>query len=83
MTKEGSIVHKFKVADGTGSIHLALFDQVGEAVSPGDILCISGGYASNHHTRLTLNRGRLGHVTKTGEFTMVFTEEPDMSRPQD
>ena len=78
VTKEGNVLSRVLVADQSGSIYLSLFNEVGEAVKPGDILSLDG-YASLYRGSLSLYVGRGGRVRRSGEITMMFSEEPNMS----
>lgn len=77
--KDGSVVRKCRVADKTGSITFSLWNEQAEAVEAGDILRLVKGYASLWKGTLVLYSGKYGHLEKIGEFTMVFSEQPDMS----
>ena len=57
---------QYRVADATGSIQFAAWGAVGAAIKPGDILRLTGGYATRYRGRLTLNRGHQGRVIKEG-----------------
>jgi hypothetical protein len=78
VTKEGNILSRVLVADQSGSIYLSLFDEVGEAIKPGDILSLDG-YTSLYRGSLSLYVGRGGRIRRTGEIIMLFSEEPNMS----
>lgn len=43
-TKEGHEIRTFKVADKTGSVNMCVWDELGAAITPGDICRISRGY---------------------------------------
>jgi hypothetical protein len=79
--KDGSIVRRCRVADKTGSIYFSLWNEQAEAVESGDILRLVKGYASLWKGTLVLYSGKYGQLEKIGEFTMVFSELPDMSDP--
>ncbi|XP_076440290.1 SOSS complex subunit B1-A-like [Babylonia areolata] len=80
-TKDGHYVRTVKVADKTGSMNMSVWDQVGDAVQPGDICKLLKGYASLWKNALTLYTGKSGEIWKWGEFTYVFNEIPNFSEP--
>lgn len=47
-TKDGSTVIQYLVADASGSIQASFWDEKAEALQPGDIFRIKGGYVFNH-----------------------------------
>ena len=77
-TKDNHAVHVLRVADETGSILFALYDQPGSDAKPGDILRITSGFVIlfKKHMRLAC---RNGSVVRTGRVCMSFKKEPDMS----
>eukprot|EP00053_Salpingoeca_punica_P019895 m.204240 g.204240 ORF g.204240 m.204240 type:complete len:127 (+) comp17743_c0_seq6:32-412(+) len=81
VTKDGHRLTLFLVADKTAAAHLTLFNRIGSAVKPGDILRLVGGYCSLHQHRPTLYVGQRGVIEKIGEFTMHFVETPNISEP--
>eukprot|EP00052_Salpingoeca_macrocollata_P035234 m.13970 g.13970 ORF g.13970 m.13970 type:complete len:113 (-) comp7706_c0_seq1:192-530(-) len=78
-THDGRQVTLWLVADKTAAIQLCLYDEVGNAVTAGDILRLTGGHCTLHKTSLSLFVGPDGKLEKIGEFTMVFTEKPNLS----
>ncbi|XP_003383005.1 PREDICTED: SOSS complex subunit B1-like [Amphimedon queenslandica] len=78
-TKDGSTVRKCRVADKTGSIIFSVWNREGEAISTGDIIRLTKGYSSLWKGNLVLYCGKYGLVERLGDFTMVFSETPDMS----
>lgn len=80
-TKDGHDVRTVKVADKTGSMNMSVWDQVGDALQPGDICKLLKGYASVWKDALTLYTGKSGEIWKWGEFTYVFNELPFYSEP--
>lgn len=80
-TKDGSVVRKCRVADKTASISFSLWNEQAEAVEPGDILRLTKGYSSLWKGSMVLYSGKYGILEKIGEFTMVYSETPDMSDP--
>nr|CAB3264184.1 SOSS complex subunit B1-like [Phallusia mammillata] len=80
-TKDGLEVRSCKVADKTGSINLSIWGEHGSFIQPGDILALSRCYAVLFKNCLTLYVGKLGSLTKVGDFCMVFNEVPDISEP--
>jgi ssDNA-binding replication factor A large subunit len=45
-TKDGNTVVQYLVADSSGSIQASLWDEKGEALQPGEIFRIKGGFVS-------------------------------------
>lgn len=76
--KDGHLVHSFKIADGTGSATLTLWDRVGADVDEGDILLVLGGFVTMYQNEIRL-ACRIGLVMRQGRFTMTFAEAPDHS----
>ncbi|GBG78382.1 hypothetical protein CBR_g26410 [Chara braunii] len=70
------------VADSTAAVHLQLWGSEIDAFKPGDIVRLTNGIFSFHKTNLVLRAGKKGHLEKIGEFCMLFTEHPNMSRLQ-
>ncbi|XP_049847842.1 SOSS complex subunit B2 isoform X2 [Schistocerca gregaria] len=66
-TKEGGIIVQHLVADSTASITASLWDEKGEALQPGDIFIMNGGYASLYKTSLMLYCSRYGSIERVGE----------------
>lgn len=78
--KSGDVIHQFLVADQTGSIKCNFFGEHGNQLRSGDIVYMSGIYATLYkETTLTLYTGKRSKVFKIGEFFMIFVEEPRMS----
>lgn len=61
---------------------MSLWDEYCDAVQPGDICVITGGSCQFFRTESTLYVGKTGKLERTGEFTMLFSETPNMSRVQ-
>jgi ssDNA-binding replication factor A large subunit len=78
-TKDGNTVVQYLVADASGSIQASFWDEKAEALQPGDIFRVKGGYTTIFKTSMVLYCSRNGVLERLGEFTMVFTEEPKMS----
>lgn len=81
VTKENREVRTCKVADATASINVSIWDEPGKLIAPGDIVCLTKGYASVWRNCLTLYSGKNGDIQKIGEFCMVFNEQVNMSEP--
>ena len=80
-TKEFHDVRSAKVADKTGCINLSVWDEAGQAIQPGDIIKLVNGYAAVWKSCLTLYTGKIGEISKVGEFCLVFSEIPNFSEP--
>eukprot|EP00056_Hartaetosiga_gracilis_P007926 m.113949 g.113949 ORF g.113949 m.113949 type:complete len:115 (+) comp12806_c1_seq1:42-386(+) len=77
--RDGKELVRYRVADKTGSVILPLFQPFIGHVQGGDILKLSNGYATIYEKRLHLYVGP-GTIQKIGEFTMTYTDSPDMSK---
>lgn len=78
----GPLVSVALVADATAAVHLQLWGNECDAFLPGDIIRLTNGVFSFHKTNLVLRAGKKGQLEKTGEFTMVFSENVNMSKLQ-
>jgi len=78
----GPLVSVALVADATAAVHLQLWGNECDAFLPGDIVRLTNGVFSFHKTNLVLRAGKKGQLEKTGEFTMVFSENVNMSKLQ-
>lgn len=56
----------------TGSMIMVLWDDVGRAVQPADILRLSFGYASLNKRHLTLYIGKFGRIEKLGRCVTLM-----------
>ncbi|CDW58940.1 hypothetical protein TTRE_0000726901 [Trichuris trichiura] len=66
-TRDGHDVRLIRIADQTGSVNLSAWDEIGSALSVGDICRLVNGYAGYHRGCLTVNCGKLGELRKIGE----------------
>lgn len=80
---QGSIVQTWLVADETGSVEMALYDQHVAAFAGGNILRLLNGYSSLHRGQLRLYVGAAGQLRRVGDFTMRYSEQPNMSNAMD
>ena len=80
---QGSIVQTWLVADETGAVEMALYDQHAAAFSEGNILRLLNGYSSLHRGQLRLYVGAAGQLRRVGDFTMRYSEQPNMSNAMD
>lgn len=72
-------VCEVKVADGTGSILLSLWDdQIGK-IAAGDIISIQNGYISVVRNSMRLNIGKYGKMLLSEETLSEVNTEPNMS----
>lgn len=78
--ENGPLVSVALVADATAAVHLQLWGPECDAFQPGDIVRITNGVFSFHKTNLVLRAGKKGQLEKIGEFTMVFSENVNMSK---
>ncbi|VDM16680.1 unnamed protein product [Hydatigera taeniaeformis] len=77
--KDGNEVRTVKVADRTGCINMSVWNEKGNLIAPGDIIQLTQGNTTVRNGCLTLNVGRYGELVKTGEFCLLFSEQPDCS----
>lgn len=80
-TKSGGEVRTIRVADKTGSVNVAIWNEIGSYLRSGDICRLINGFTSVHHNSLCLTCGRFSELQKVGEFCMTFSEVPFMSTP--
>ncbi|KAH7440377.1 hypothetical protein KP509_04G104300 [Ceratopteris richardii] len=80
--ENGSLLSLCLVADQSASVHLQLWGSECDFFQPGDIVRISRGIFSSYSGNMILRAGRKGKLEKIGEFTMVFSEFPNMSKVQ-
>ncbi|PAA62233.1 hypothetical protein BOX15_Mlig017514g2 [Macrostomum lignano] len=78
-TKDGNEVRNVSIADRTGRMTLALWNDHGRQVHPGDICRVLNGLTTVFKQEMTLNVGKNGELQKTGDFMMVFSEKPNLS----
>jgi hypothetical protein len=78
-TKDNHSVHVLRVADETGSVLLTLYDQIGQAAKPGDILRIMCGFVTLFKKSMRL-ACKVGSVHRIGRVRMVAHQQPDMSK---
>eukprot|EP01114_Cavostelium_apophysatum_P017443 TRINITY_DN5182_c0_g1_i1.p1 TRINITY_DN5182_c0_g1~~TRINITY_DN5182_c0_g1_i1.p1 ORF type:complete len:146 (-),score=9.03 TRINITY_DN5182_c0_g1_i1:30-467(-) len=80
-TKENNIMAHALVADASACVNLSLWDTDAEWMQPGDIFQLRGGYSTLFKNSLVLYSGkRHGSMERTGEFTMLFVESPNISQ---
>ena len=79
--KNGSKITTFLVGDESGSIHCNFFDNVSNFIKEGDILFITGAYASIFDNHIVLYQPKIGYgnVSKIGEFFLIFSLKPNIS----
>jgi ssDNA-binding replication factor A large subunit len=78
-TKDGHEVRSVRVADKTGSINLSVWNELGSVLKEGDIIKLTGCFTQIWKLQMQLKVHPKGSITKTGEFMMIFNEQPDMS----
>jgi ssDNA-binding replication factor A large subunit len=79
-TKDKHEIFDLLVSDTSGSIELVLWNEDGKYIRPGDILLITSGYVTLFKNILKLYVSKFGTVKRIGEFTMLFQEEPNLSK---
>ena len=80
--KNGSHITQYLVGDDTGCIQCNFYDDIGDIVQEGDILFLSGAYASIFKQHLILYTAKygLGKIIKLNEFFMTFSKIPNLSK---
>jgi len=69
----------FHVADSTACVIFNIWGSQGESIEPADIFVLHDGYSAIFRDQLTLYMGKRGRIERTGRFTMLHTEVPNMS----
>ena len=79
--KNGSHITQYLVGDDTGCIQCNFYDEIGDIVQEGDILFLSGAYATIFKQHLILYTAKygLGRIIKLNEFFMTFSKKPNLS----
>lgn len=67
-------------ADQTAAVHLVLWGDECDYFQPGDIVRLTNGIFSTFYGNMVLRAGRKGKLEKVGEFTMLYAENPNMSK---
>lgn len=78
-TNDGKEVKGYKVGDKTGCVDISVWGEYCQLIEPGDILLMHNCYAKLYRNKLTVYRSKTGKITKLGEFTLLFNDQPDMS----
>lgn len=78
-TKDGHDVHELRVADGTGCITLVLWDEIGQAAKPGDVLLINGGFVLMFQQTMRLGC-KVGTVRRVGFCDLPVRYSPNYSK---
>ena len=79
-TADGHKMYSFLIADPTASIQLITWGEaLGPHIRSGDILHITGAYTNIHQDSLVLYTGKNATAVRRGQYTMVFSEAPNMS----
>eukprot|EP00474_Spongospora_subterranea_P001364 CRZ01822.1 hypothetical protein [Spongospora subterranea] len=78
-TADGSRICQCLVADGSAAINLSLWDKQIDALEVADIITITGGTSSLYKDALSIHVRHPGSIARTGNFTKVFVETPNVS----
>jgi hypothetical protein len=78
-TRDGHDIYSFLIADPCGSIELLLWDELGRYLTSGSIVVLTSAYTMVFRDSMKLYISKVGRVKRIGEFTMVFSETPNMS----
>ncbi|KAI3386815.1 hypothetical protein SNEBB_000738 [Seison nebaliae] len=78
LTKDQNQVRTVKLADYSGSINLALWNEYAVSVQPADVLLLSGGNVAVWQGELVLKLGK-GQLIKEKEFFHPFSLKVNMS----
>ena len=73
-------VHTWLVADESGAVELSLYDHLCDAFAEAEIVELRGGNTQLHKDHVVLLVGT-GDTKRVGEFTLAFSETPNMSQP--
>lgn len=74
-------IHKFIIADHTGSIILWLWGDMAAYFSPMQIVQLSGAFTRVYRNSLSVYlKKEGGRIVRTGMFRMLFSRSPDMSK---
>lgn len=79
--KNDKQITQFLVADDTGSILCNFYDSIGDIINEGDIILLTGAYASVFKNHLILYSGKsgFGRIIKVDEYFMTFSDTPNLS----
>lgn len=77
-TKKG-IITQYLIADETASIFMNFFDQMGSKIKEGDILYMSGVYASKYKQKLLLYQGEHSLIKRVGRYFLKFNLSRNLS----
>ena len=69
-----------KVADRSGMVNLSLWNEPGKVLQQGDIVRMTRGYTGMFKNCLTIYTAKHGEFLKIGDFCMIFSETPNMSK---
>ncbi|KAJ1680000.1 hypothetical protein EV182_000887 [Spiromyces aspiralis] len=84
-TRDGIVIHTFRVADNTGSIIMSVWGDDGKWIKNGDVIRIENAQvleAKLFKGSLQLMPTRYGKIKRLGEDVMLFAETPNMSEFQ-
>lgn len=81
--KNDKQITQFIVADETGSILCNFYDSIGDIIKEGDIILLTGAYASVFKGHLILYSGKtgFGQIIKIDEYFMTYSDTPNLSEP--
>ncbi|CEO95658.1 unnamed protein product (mitochondrion) [Plasmodiophora brassicae] len=79
-TADGHRVCTCLVADATASMTMSLWDRQIDALEVADILSVQGGSTALYKDALSFYVGPTGTIKRTGTFTKLFTESPNISQ---
>lgn len=69
-------------ADQSAAVHFQLWGYECDFFQPGDLVRLTSENFSSLNGNMIMRAGRKGKLEKVGEFTMMFTEIPNMSKLQ-
>jgi len=76
---KGDTLHTFIVADESGCASMCVWSDYGPHLRPGDICELKRGYTGIWNGCLMLYGGKGAKLIRHGDFTMLFSETPNMS----
>ena len=82
--KNGGCITTFLVGDESGSINCNFYENVSPFIKDGDVLYITGAFASLFDNKIVLYQPKAGYgfVKKIKEFFFQFSLEPNISENQ-
>ncbi|KXS09336.1 hypothetical protein M427DRAFT_141054 [Gonapodya prolifera JEL478] len=77
--RDKSFMTNFWVADETGSVAMSIVGPIGQYISKGDILKLTGALANLHNKHLKLQVRDTTKIERLGSITLAFRTKPNVS----